>query len=84
MGDLIGGGPGCWACGLTYGEHAADCPEREASRRPILFRCRTINGQHPNGSEAPYVYGCYFPMTDLCVGDMGSRGTGKPKDVEWL
>ena len=30
------------------------------------------------------VYGCYFPSTDLNVHEMGWRGTGKPKDVEWL
>lgn len=31
-------------------------------------------------------FGCYFPNTDLNVGEMGGRGTGCPKgpDVEWL
>mgnify|MGYP000396771294 CR=1 FL=1 len=39
---------------------------------------------HPNGSAAAYFYGCYFPQTDLCIGEMSARGTGMPKDVEWL
>ncbi len=50
-----------------------------------IFRVKIPEGQkHPNGSNSKYRYGCYFPMTDLVVGDMGGRGTGKPKDVEWL
>jgi hypothetical protein len=35
-------------------------------------------------SEGSESYGCYFPGTDLNVGQMGGRGTGAPKDVEWL
>ena len=29
-------------------------------------------------------YGCYFPTSDLNIDEMGSRGTGCPRDVEWL
>lgn len=43
-----------------------------------------LEEQHPNGSNAVWFYGCYFPQTDLWVGEMGARGTGLPKDVEWL
>ncbi len=56
--------------------------EMERRRRPRRFRVKTQ--KHPNGSDSPYVYGCYFPLTDLVVGDMGGRGTGKPEEVEWL
>jgi hypothetical protein len=31
-----------------------------------------------------WLYGCYFPGTDLNVSDMGVRGTGVPSGVEWL
>lgn len=40
--------------------------------------------RHPNGSDAEWFYGCYFPQTDLCVGEMGRLGTGRPDNVEWL
>lgn len=30
------------------------------------------------------LYGCYFPSSDLNVGQMGGRGTGVPKDVTWI
>lgn len=29
-------------------------------------------------------YGCYFPSTDLNVNEYGARGTGAPRDVEWV
>lgn len=70
-------------CGGTYGEHEPGCSEAEAKNRPRRFRIR-LTGKHPNGSNAIYRYGCYFPLTDLVVGDMGGRGTGEPKDVEWI
>lgn len=42
----------------------------------------------PQGINRPmphaWRFGTYFPSTDLCVNDMGGRGTGEPKDVEWL
>lgn len=50
---------------------------------PLLFRFKT-DDKHPNGREIEYCHGCYFPLTDLCVTDMGRRGTGKPDGVEWL
>lgn len=34
--------------------------------------------------DSKTVYGCYFPGTDLNVGQMGGRGTGAPENVEWL
>lgn len=35
--------------------------------------------------ERAYRFGVYFPDTDLCVFDMGQRGTGMPtKDFEWI
>lgn len=52
---------------------------------PRRFRIAIPNGQkHPNGTDTKWRYGVYFPQTDLVVGDMGGRGTGKPSDVEWL
>ena len=41
---------------------------------------RRFRGKPGSGFE----HGCYFPKTDLVVSDMGQRGTGEPKDVEWL
>lgn len=52
---------------------------------PMRFRVAVPDGRlHPNGSNGPYVYGCYFPNTDLCVRDMGHRSTGKPTNVQWI
>jgi hypothetical protein len=79
----VGGGQGCWYCGETYGDHHDGCIVKEEKNTPLRFRIR-LNAQHPNGSKALYRYGCYFPLTDLVVGDMGWRGTGKPIDVEWI
>lgn len=57
----------------------------ERWKLPRRFRIKLGEGKkHPNGSNNDYCYGCYFPMTDLVVGDMGNRGTGEPKGVEWL
>jgi hypothetical protein len=78
----VGGGKGCWSCGDTYGFHDRDCPEQEKQNRPRRFRFSCE--KHPNGSDSQWRYGCYFPLTDLVIGDMGGRGTGEPKDVEWL
>ena len=56
-----------------------------APDRPRRFRWPVPAGErHPNGSDARYRYGCYFPRTDLCVNDMGHRSTGEPAGVEWL
>lgn len=58
--------------------------------QPRRFRILLPEGErHPNGSVSRYRYGCYFPLTDLVVGDMGERGTGKPTEdaphhVEWM
>ncbi len=48
--------------------------------------CRSEPGRSP-GAGRPMgdpLYGVYCPTTDLCVSDMGARGTGKPLDVEWI
>ena len=79
----VGGGKGCWECGEDYGEHKEGCSVAEAKNTPKRFRIR-LNGSHPNGSKTLYRYGCYFPLTDLVIGDMGGCGTGRPKDVEWI
>ncbi len=39
---------------------------------------------HPINPRATHFYGCYFPQTDLNIGEGGARGTGRPRDVEWL
>ncbi len=54
--------------------------------RPRRFRWHTKNGAHPNGQDADWQYGCYFPQTDLAVSDMGYRTTGKPDFpmIEWI
>lgn len=54
---------------------------------PRRFRWPTFVGHpHPNGSGSRWRYGCYWPMTDLVVTDMGERGTGAPgmSGIEWL
>lgn len=52
---------------------------------PRRFRIKIKEGEkHPNGAEHGWYFGCYFPQTDLVVYEMGQRGTGMPKDVEWL
>jgi hypothetical protein len=54
----------------------------------MLTRLNVPNGvlHHPNGTDAEYLYGCYFPQTDLCISEMGHRSTGCPNypDIEWL
>ena len=80
----VGPGSPCQSCGDEYGQHKADCPKREEENRPRRFRVFLASGKHANGSKSSYQYGCYFPMTDLVVGDMGGRGTGEPQGVEWL
>lgn len=78
---------------MTFKDKYTDAPA--ATRDPALkntprrFRFPVGNftsGKHPNGSKAEWYYGCYFPQTDLCVGEMLTKGTGAPKDeeVEWL
>lgn len=56
----------------------------ESRFQPRRFRITLGSNAHPNGRKTLYRYGVYFPLTDLVVGDMGGRGTGEPKDVEWL
>lgn len=54
---------------------------------PRRFRIKlNANGRegHPNGSDAEWFYGCYFPQTDLCISEMARPGTGIPQGVEWL
>lgn len=48
--------------------------------QPLRFRYGS------NEDKADWAYGAYFPQTDLCVTDMGSRSTGKPnmEHIEWL
>ena len=84
MSELIGPGVGCMYCGEDYGEHVGACPMLERKNRPRRYRTLCPYNKHPNGRASLYIYGCYFPMTDLCVGDMGGRGTGMPQDVEWM
>jgi hypothetical protein len=52
-----------------------DAPRRWRSDLPIA---------NPSGDGMRYLYGCYFPRTDLNVNDMGTRGTGRPVNVVWL
>lgn len=44
----------------------------------------TLEQKRPRRWRRGDAYGCYFPGTDLNVHQMGGRGTGAPKDVEWL
>jgi len=80
---MIGGGM-CVFCGAQYGDHRFDCDTHIKQNQPRRFRIRCADSKHPNGTESVYRYGCYFPMTDLVIGDMGARGTGEPKSVEWI
>lgn len=67
-------------CGGEKGNHIGDCSRIQ----PRRFKWQIPNGTHPTGRKTKYQYGCYFPYTDLVVGDMGGRGTGIPQDVEWI
>jgi len=80
--DIIGPNT-CWECGGDYGEHSSNCNVTIKRKVPRRFRTR-CDGKHPAGSNHPYRYGVYFPLTDLVVGDMGGRGTGCPENVEWI
>ena len=52
---------------------------------PKPFRIKLPEGEKSAyGKRGDYRYGCYFPSSDLCVTEGGGRGTGEPKDVEWL
>lgn len=82
----------CTLCGATDTRGSTElqepCPQAPPSP-PVVYgtvprRWRKRVDKHPNGSGAGYFYGCYFPKTDLCAGEMGTRGTGMPNDVEWL
>ena len=42
---------------------------------------RSAGAGRKNGAP---LFGVYFPGTDLCVTDMGGRGTGEPRGVEWI
>ncbi len=54
------------------------------SEKPFLWRKRLPDGAKVCGHNSEYLFGCYFPKTDLNVAETGQRGTGKPNDVEWL
>lgn len=82
MSEICIGGS-CVDCGGQYGEHSDFCGFALSKKKPRRFRI-PCNGKHPNGTDHPYRYGVYFPLTDLVVGDMGGRGTGCPTDVEWI
>lgn len=57
---------------------------------PRRFRIRLAEGKkHPINENAKWFYGCYFPQTDLIIGEGGVRGTGLPTEksnpgLEWL
>lgn len=68
---------------MIYGTHTTLCPVRQPQNQPRRFRLHTM-APHPNGCDSVYRYGCYFPLTDLCVWDMGERRTGEPQSVEWI
>lgn len=55
--------------------------------KPLRFRSHwgdSVREDDPRRGTCSY--GCYFPKTDLVVGDNGSRGTGMPrgKGIEWI
>lgn len=65
-----------------------------AEEKPIVYgkvprRFRIPVEKHPTSETAKWFYGCYFPQTDLIVGEGGVRGTGVPTEksnpgLEWL
>lgn len=58
-------------------------PKRFRFRHVIVpASASSTASMHPKDAE--WQFGCYFPRTDLCVTDMGNRGTGRPTNVEWL
>lgn len=65
---------------------------RELVAKPPAVKDAPRRWRHVDPEQAPGAgrakgepaFGAYFPRTDLCVSDMGGRGTGEPNNVEWL
>lgn len=53
---------------------------------PLRFKAPHGKKKHPNGTSEKFIFGVYFPLTDLVVTDMGGRGTGFPryKGIVWI
>lgn len=65
----------CYEAGLAQKQPE---PAPATRKQPRRWRSKEVHPVHG------VVYGCYFPGTDLNVGNGGGRGTGAPQDVEWL
>lgn len=76
------------AIGLSMEERGKVADTIKNARRkprdimPRRWRKRLDEPHRITGDQ--YVYGVYWPATDLCVNDAGNRGTGIPLNVEWL
>jgi hypothetical protein len=57
---------------------------RSYETAPLRWRIKLVPGTAVCGRTPEYFYGCYYPTTNLNTGESGSRGTGRPSDVEWL
>jgi hypothetical protein len=67
----------------------ADKPAEPVTYGTVPRRFRIPVEKHPTSETAKWFYGCYFPQTDLIVGEGGVRGTGIPTPesnpgLEWL
>lgn len=58
---------------LNYYKLCRKC--QRAKDVPKPWKLKTVSG---------YMYGCYFPTTDLNISEMARPGTGMPTNVEWL
>jgi hypothetical protein len=54
--------------------------------KPRRWRIKTPEKDQVGAGSRVYIYGCYFPGTDLLITDMGVRRTGEPQweGIEWL
>ncbi len=82
-----GGRPECDTCVEIRKELAEIANPIVYGKVPRRFRFKVE--KHPNGSNAEWYYGCYFPQTDLVISEMCGRGTGMPTEknnpgLEWL
>lgn len=84
-----------WAAPFPEGlRNAAYGPLEDAEPKKVVYgtvprRFRVPVEKHPVCEKAKFVYGCYFPQTDLLVGEGGARRTGLPTEtntpgLEWL
>jgi hypothetical protein len=74
----------CIDCGKPQNREDDSTTLNYYNRCRVCQRIKAVPRPWKKYVDGKLVYGCYFPSTDLNTGEMGGRGTGEPKDVEWL